>query len=631
MIRTNRDRSKRFLASATIALASVGITACSSIGDTPEGPVVEENPADPNGGNNDGEENTGNNGNNGDPTGGTDNNTGDPTGGTPGGTTGGNNPTPPEPTPPTSCGKALADTKIVLETYCASCHGTIPVNNGLANILDAANLVKKGTVVPDDAANSPLYKRISTNTMPPASVQKRPSADDIQAVSDWIECGAEPLDTPQPVLPFVSLNDRLEEMLDDVQSIRNDADRQNIRYIELYTLSNAGASEKQLEEYREAISFLLNSLSSGLTVVAPRAIGKDRLLFRVDITDYGWDADLWNDVTDAYPYAVIYDEDSELFPVNENDAEELREETNEDIPYIAGDWFLANMSKPPLYNILLNLPRDFNVLQAQFGVDVAENVANADVDRAGIDQAGPSNANRIFERHELGGNQGGFWVSYDFAGSDGDQNIFNNQLDFTPDGGEAIFNLPNGFFGYYVMAGDPAGGEAVQLDVGPIAVVQDEFARDGQVTTGLSCMNCHVKGLIVRDDEIRADALRNGAEDLNAVLDLYTPVAEMRELFESDNNRYLTANAAAGVTILNDKSMHKLHNTHLDGVTLNAVAGLLGITTDELKVSIDQASAQLPREIVTLRREGGTMDRDALEDVFDDLILAIGLAQPLNQ
>jgi hypothetical protein len=634
MIRTKTvDRSKRFLAGATIALASLGVTACSSIGETPEGPGADNGQgANPNnnGGTNDGENDGGNDGSNdgnGDTNGGTDNNTGEPP--TNNGTTGG--PTPPPEPPPGPCGTALVNAKLVVETYCASCHGAIPVNNGLSNILDAANLVKRGTVVPDDAENSPLYKRISTNTMPPASVQKRPSADDIQAVRDWIECGAEPFDTPAPVYPFVDIDARLREMLDDVRSIRNDADREDVRYIELYTLANAGFSESQLEEYRQAISFLLNSLSSGLTVVAPRAVGKDRMLFRVDITDYGWDANLWDQVTAAYPYAVVYDQDSELFPYDEATAEQLRDETGEDIPYIAADWFLTNMSKPPLYNILLDLPRDFNELQAQLGVDVAENIADGNVDRAGIDQAGPSNANRIFERHELGGNQGGFWVSYDFSSSVGDQNIFDNQLDFVPDGGEAIFNLPNGFFGYYVMAGDPAGGEAVQLDVGPIAVVQDEFARDGQVTTGLSCMNCHVKGLIVRDDEIRADALRNGAEDINAVLEIYSPVAELRELFEDDNNRYTSANAAAGITVMNDKSMHKLHNTHLDGITIDVVAGVLGIPVAEFKVAIDQASALLPREIVTLRREGGTIDRDALEAAFDDIVLAIGLGQPLNQ
>ena len=57
--------------------------------------------------------------------------------------------------------------------------------------------------------------------------------------------------------------------------------------------------------------------------------------------------------------------------------------------------------------------------------------------------------NRMVERHRS--IHGAYWKSYDFAGSVGAQNIFNHPLDFTHDGGEVIFNLPNGLQGYYLV------------------------------------------------------------------------------------------------------------------------------------------------------------------------------------
>ena len=59
------------------------------------------------------------------------------------------------------------------------------------------------------------------------------------------------------------------------------------------------------------------------------------------------------------------------------------------------------------------------------------------------------NNNRVVERHAS--RYGAYWKSYDFAGNTGTQNIFTHPLDFTQDGGEIIFNLPNGLQGYLIV------------------------------------------------------------------------------------------------------------------------------------------------------------------------------------
>ena len=100
--------------------------------------------------------------------------------------------------------------------------------------------------------------------------------------------------------------------------------------------------------------------------------------------------------------------------------------------------------------------------------------------RAGTNNSGVSNHNRVIERHSS--QHGAYWKSYDFAGSVGTQNIFNHPLSFTHDGGEVIFNLPNGLQGYYVT-----NASGFRLDDAPISIVSNPAASDPTVRNGLSC------------------------------------------------------------------------------------------------------------------------------------------------
>ena len=123
-----------------------------------------------------------------------------------------------------------------------------------------------------------------------------------------------------------------------------------------------------------------------------------------------------------------------------------------DIPSVHVDWFIATASTPPLYHDLLSLPLTDRGLETRLEVDVARNLVNAPgvrVWRAGFNNSGVSTNNRVVERHTS--RYGAYWKSYDFAGSVGKQNIFTNPLNFTHDGGEVIFNLPNGLQGYYLV------------------------------------------------------------------------------------------------------------------------------------------------------------------------------------
>ena len=533
--------------------------------------------------------------------------------------------------PPSPCDVAPQNALATLTTYCSACHSNpATAKAGFSTILDAPALLASGKVVKDQPQQSAIYKRISMGSMPPADVKKRPSAVDVSAIEAWISCGAQDWSTltAKPTAAFVSIDSRLDTVLRDVRAIPNPIDRERMRYIDLSSLSNSGYSSDQLQEVREAVSMLMNSLSRGRSVVAPAAVDKAKLIYRIDLRDYLWDSATWTQLEAQYPYAVIYDQDSRLFPADEVSAEQIRRETNTQIPMIQGDWFVSHASRPPLYFTLLQLPDTLGGLEQQLGVDIQRDIDTEQVQRAGFANAGPSQNNRVIERHELGGNRGALWLSYDFSSNLEIKNVFSHPLDFQEDGGEMIFNLENGLQGYFI-----ANAAGVRLDKAPANVVQDPASRDGAVEAGLSCMNCHqTDGQLPKFDEIRDFQLSAGvnAQQIERVLAVYSQRAELQSAFDSDQNRYRTARAALGISKLTNSSMHQLDDRHLGLLDLDGVAAVVGLPASDVKRAIDASPQSFPPELVTLRTQGGGIQRDSFESIIANTIEALGLGQQLR-
>ena len=175
----------------------------------------------------------------------------------------------------------------------------------------------------------------------------------------------------------------------------------------------------------------------------------------------------WTQIEDVYPYHISFDAPTQT--ALRDQLGRLQGEMKCDIPSIHIDWFVATASTPPLYHELLSLPLTDKELETRLEVDVIRNLQNAPgihVWRAGFNNSGVSNNNRMVERHTS--RYGAYWKSYDFAGSVGTQNIFTHPLDFTHDGGEVIFNLPNGLQAYYLVNASGA-----RLDAAPINIVSN--------------------------------------------------------------------------------------------------------------------------------------------------------------
>jgi serine/threonine-protein kinase len=352
------------------------------------------------------------------------------------------------------------------------------------------------------------------------------------------------------------------------------------------------------------------------------------LLFRIELNDYGWTEATWGALADAYPYAVQYDEDSQLFPYDETSNAKIREETGEPIPYVQADWFISNCSRPPLYNQLLGLPSTLNGLADKLGVKIQDDITSGQAVRAGLRQAGSSQYDRVVERHKLPGSAGALWISYGFNSGVGKSDVFAHPLDFEPQGIQAMFALKNGLSGYMVF---DAQGQAI--DKAPNDIEQDPHARDGAAETGISCLSCHSKGPVAVKDEVR-DSLTSSAVDasvLAGVKRLYAPQETLDGFFKDDIQRFTDARAKSLSPLVQDQTIHDIDDRHLDVLTLSEVAGVLGMPATELDRGINAAPLAVPDSIRTLRKDGAFVRRDAFEADFADLVTALSLGKPYSR
>src|SRR5205085_3573537 len=115
-------------------------------------------------------------------------------------------------------------------------------------------------------------------------------------------------------------------------------------------------------------------------------------------------------------------------------------------------------------------------------------------------------------------------------------------------GGEAIFALPNGLHGYFLM-----NANNVRIDKGPVAIVSDPKRPDRSVEAGVSCMGCHISGILPKDDQIRDHVVKNARAfsrtDADIVKALYVPKERMRKLMEEDAERYKQAIEKTGARL----------------------------------------------------------------------------------
>jgi tetratricopeptide (TPR) repeat protein len=513
----------------------------------------------------------------------------------------------------------------ILKAHCYRCHGQDgAVEGGMNYVLDFKTLVVRKKVIPGDAAKSKLYKRLTSDDdpMPPIDEKARPTKDDIALIRRWIDAGAPGLPAPPPKRDYLTEADVTCLIRDDLDEMDQRA-RRFARYFSIAHLADAGLPEDQLQTYRLGLSKLVNSLSWQPDIAVPKPIDPGRTVFRIDLRDYRWSAAVWQRVLDAYPYGVVQPTQA---------AQAVFAATGCELACVRADWFVFAASRPPLYHEVLQLPKSDREMEKELRIDVGANVREERVARAGFNGSGVSRNNRLVERHRTA--HGAYWKSYDFAGNTGRQNLFDHPLgpgpddgQFRHDGGEIIFNLPNGLQAYLLV-----NGKGDRIDEGPTKIVSVKNRPDPTVINGISCMTCHARGMIDKADQVRAHAEKNAAAfadaDLKTIRALYPPEADFRALLKADAERFRRAVEMIGAKVGETEPIAALAERFEAEVDLTHAAAELGLLPAALLRGLER-SPDLARQLGPLKVEGGTVQRQVFVASFEGAVRALRLGTPL--
>ena len=513
------------------------------------------------------------------------------------------------------------DTYAIFEQSCLICHGPDGAYKETL-LIEHNELVKaNGSVVPGSPEVSRLYKRLlgEGGQLMPLGGPPLPDSQ-IETVKNWILSGAP--DWAAPTITdrrFITSSEVLTTIETHLTSLSS-FDRAFARYFTMTHLYNAGEPPSILQEYRKGLSKLINSLSWEREITNPQPVDPQGIIFYIDLRHYEWDRnDGWTTIEAEYPYHISYDAPTQT--ALKAQLTRLQGEMNSNIPSIHVDWFIAQASLPPLYHDLLSLPLTDRELETRLEVDVVRNITNApgvDVWRAGTNNSGVSNNNRVIERHTS--RYGAYWKSYDFAGSVGIQNIFTHPLSFTHDGGEVVFNLPNGLHGYYIT-----NATGFRLDDAPINIVSNPAASDPTVRNGLSCMGCHTEGIKTFEDEVRSviESNTTPAYDKEQALRLYVEQSKMDAHLQADMNRYQTALEATGGELGDIEPISRFHEVYQGPVDASYAAAVVGLDPQVFLSKIRENVGLQNAGLLVLDSENGSMKRDTWTSNFVAMIYAL--------
>jgi hypothetical protein len=380
-----------------------------------------------------------------------------------------------------------------------------------------------------------------------------------------------------------------------------------------------------LQRQRFALFKMINSVSLNTRITQPQAIDANELVYRIDIRDYDWDRpmdleddgivdfdDGWEAILAADglqngQYAVEFEGD---------EADELKLQTGEAIPYLPVNAWLQEVTTNDLYYVLIDGRQNINDTEVDLGVDELASIEEERFFRAGFSTSGVSKQERAVTRQDIGEYFGNYWLSQDFADNVGNESLYSDPLDFEFNGGEAIYSLPNGMQAYY--ATDDDGNRVSEV---PANIVIDPAQNNGTVTNAASCHSCHNAGMIPFTDTVRPFVLANpqlfDAETFEAVQEEYLEVEEFNRIVEADSKMHVDAVERAGVPRGTPDPISRVFlKFDLGNVTAEIAAGELGVPVDVLRDNITRLDPRLGN----LQVEGGYVDRNTFSDTFFDSI-----------
>jgi hypothetical protein len=529
------------------------------------------------------------------------------------------------------------EVKAVLEKDCATCHeGT--ASGGMDYILSLKDLVKNDKIVPGIKEDSQLFVRMQQGSMPPAqSGGPRPTYGQVDQVGQFIDelptdlFGA--IGTCETV-PFLSQDDQIGLMASDIQKL-DATDQPFTRYLTITYNSNAGACEgerKELQRQRFALFKGINSVSTNPIVGKPQAIDENQTIYRIDIRDYNWDRqiDLKDDGTvlfnDAWD-AIVAGVGDYAVPFTGDQADDLVQDAATAVPFMPVNAFIQATEFGDLYFSLIGGRANlFDFERDVLKIDTVAEIADDNLLRGGFSNSGVSKQERVLNRFDQGTAGGyAYWISFDFDGGSGtvngklvenlaNESIYQNPIDFKFTGGEAIFNLPNGFQGYYV-----ANAAGVRLAEAPVGIVIDPAQNNGTVTNGASCHSCHNAGMITFTDTVRQFVLENKTifdnKTYEAVMNQYPTPQVFQKAMDDDSELHVRSVEKSGIPRGTPDAVSRMYlDFQLGNVTAKIAAGELQVTEAELIDNIQD----LDPKLANLGVKDGYVDRGIFTAAFVD-------------
>ena len=517
---------------------------------------------------------------------------------------------------------------MVFNSHCARCHQTGRLRNplasgGIANILDIDAIARDPILVrPGLPDASRLYDMLASNHAPldvytDAPVRGGPTPEEIQDVREWIKDLPSDTGTCPGRKPILRAD--VDQLMRDAQRLERDQGSE-VRFISLVHLYNACASAGDLANYKQALDKLMNSLSWAPDPVRLVPLDAAGTIFSFKLSDYRWDAARWNAIEQVYPETLIR-------PV----ADDVLQMADTKVPLLRGDWLAAFAAEPPLYYQLLGMPTKLAELARMNGVDIAHGIQTLAARRIGLRTSAVTRANRLIERHP--GERGGFWLVYDFATSNGVQDIFEHPLGpksatsakepFKPDEIRAAFALPNGFFAFALF--DAAGNRLDRVLPGlekPYAGIEAN-ALEPTTRAGAKCFSCHVEGPVGAKDEFRAAEPLDKSAPLSpsrtAALPLFGNDSENALLMLGARENFRMAAARVGVDlsarIRGEELVSGLARRYRENADLKAAVGETGLDRNDFVAELTAATgpaAQLARRLLH-----GTLPRSDLDRLFE--------------
>jgi hypothetical protein len=459
----------------------------------------------------------------------------------------------------------------ILNKYCHRCHRGSGSSSGryAFNAQLPSTMMDDSMIVAGSPGDSQLFEAVNRGRMPPRNQAglPRPSADEVDVLRQWIVQGAPDFPDLEP-RPFIPLINQMESIFKHHQGLSEDAKKQ-VRYFTMTNLWNdPGCDQRHLRMARAALAKAINSLSWEPELVIPQAVDSEQTIFAIDISKLGWTQEHWATLLEEYPYqiapeSIVSGGDGKVaVELRRIDATMAQQSKDRSLKHIRIDWLVSIGLRPKLYHKLLyeleiptlvqreddpttpNNPKKMTDrdLEEFLQLSIEDNIfqSPAKARRAGYNESGISGQNRMIERHPRG-ERGYYWKSYDFLASNsrailtefplGPQRNADDEFSFLHDGGEIIFDLPNGLQGYLLSTG--AGD---RLDSGPIEIVGDALKTSGNqlIVNGLSCVVCHRRGMVEPpNDEVRSSAGFFGVIG-DQIRELYPEPNEMQELVEKD-------------------------------------------------------------------------------------------------